>query len=220
VVVRTETAEQRFSIYRGLVARNRLVTILRIATPLLGLLAFAGFMLPIFLSALIGGFSIGNVSISGDAITFARPSYSGMLGDGSVYAVSADAATGSVGNPNVIALKNAQMKVTRKDGSVMAATAAAGDFDMITQTMTVKGSAEITDSAGNSGTLSGLVVKLDDQKLVANGPSHIVTQGGMTIDSQHVVYDGKTLLWDFGRATVVLPQTPGNDEADQPAGTP
>ena len=51
---RAETSEQRLSIYRGLVARNRLISLLRLALPVAGLAAFGWFAVHILLASLGG----------------------------------------------------------------------------------------------------------------------------------------------------------------------
>ena len=89
---RAETSEQRLSIYRGLVARNRLISLLRLALPVAGLAAFGWFAVHILLASLGGAFSIGSISFSGGSVIVDTPSYSGIMANGNVYKVSAEAA--------------------------------------------------------------------------------------------------------------------------------
>ena len=59
MTARAETTEQRSAAYRGLVGRNRAVSVLRLVVPALGLLAFGYFAIHIFLASFVGQFNIG-----------------------------------------------------------------------------------------------------------------------------------------------------------------
>jgi lipopolysaccharide export system protein LptC len=206
---RAETSEQRLSVYRGLVARNRVVALLRVALPVLGLAAFGYFAIHILIAGL-NGFSIGKIRFSGGSVIVDAPSYSGIMANGNVYKVGAQAADASVTNLDVINLKNATLLLKKPSGSTMRATAAAGAFNTITQVMRVPGGAVISDSAGDRGTLDNLVVNLPRQTLKALGRVRITMADGTTIDGIGLDYDAKTSVWTFGHSTVTLPGTPGN----------
>ena len=204
---RAETAEQRQSIYRGLVARNRLVNLLRLALPVLGIAAFGYFALHILLASL-NGFSIGKIRFSGTTVIVDTPSYSGIMTNGNRYKVSAEAADSAVTDLDVINLRNAQLYLEKPSGSVMTATAAAGAFDTQSQVMRVPDAAVIHDSAGDSGTLDDIAVDLPAQTLKALGKVDITMADGTRIQGVGLDYDAKTSVWTFGRSTVTLLQTP------------
>jgi hypothetical protein len=99
----------------------------------------------------------------------------------------------------------------------MTATAHEGDFETLSQVMTVSGTTDISDSDGNTGTLADVTVNLPRQRLSAAGRAAIKLAGGMTIDADGLDYDAKNSVWTFGRATVTLPQTPdAQDATDAP----
>jgi hypothetical protein len=214
---RAETAEQRLATYRGLVFRNRLINVLRIALPVLGLIAFGYFAIHILLASL-NGFTIGKIHFSGATVIVDTPSYSGVMQDGNLYKVSAEAADSAVTNLEVINLKNAELTLKKPSGSALTATAAAGAFDTEDQVLSVPGSAVVHNSAGDTGTLNDVVFNLPDQTLKALGPISIIMADGTKIEAAGLDYDAKTSVWTFGRSTVTLPRTPGS--ASGPATPP
>jgi lipopolysaccharide export system protein LptC len=213
---RAETAARRAAIYARLKGRNQTIGVLRIGLPILGIAVFAVFAAQIFLANLSKQFGIGQVSLSGDTVTIDTPSYSGTMDNGTVYKVSAASARTSVTDLNVINMQDAILLLTKPDGSQMTARAAAGSFETLTQVMTVPGTAIISDSDGNAGTLDKVTVSLPGQTLVAEGPVWITMGSGMTIKAEGLDYTAKDALWKFrGRSTVTLPQTPGDDDDSQ-----
>jgi hypothetical protein len=205
---RAETAEQRLATYRGLIARNRLVSLLRLALPLLGLAVFGYFALHILLASL-NGFSIGRIRFTGATVVVDTPSYSGIMKNGNLYKVSADAADSAITDLDVINLKNARLYLKKPSGSTMTASATAGAFNTLTQIMHVPDAAAIRDSAGDSGTLRDVTVNLPDQTLSARGKVDITMADGTRIESSGLDYDARASVWTFGRSTVTLLQTPG-----------
>jgi hypothetical protein len=144
------------------------------------------------------------------------PSYSGIMANGNVYKIGAEAADTSINNLDVINLRNATLLLTKPSGSTMTASAAAGAFDTITQVMNVTGEAMISDTAGDRGRLDGVVVNVPRQTLTAKGAVDIGMADGTTIKGVGLEYDARTSIWTFGRSTVTLPQTPGNTDSKEP----
>ena len=94
-------ATQRLAIYRGLQARNRVVSILRIGIPALGIVALSALMLQIYVSSRTSRFGIGQIAVSSESITVETPEYSGLLDDGTAYRVSATSAQAAVARRRV-----------------------------------------------------------------------------------------------------------------------
>jgi len=205
MTLRAETAEQRFAIYSRLRTRNRLVSILRVALPVAGALVFLVFVAQLLLASLANNFGIGKISFTGSSVVVDTPSYSGVMANGDIYKVSAEGAQAAVANLNVIELKNAALQLTKPDGMQMSAHAGTGLFESLRQVVRVPGTAEVSDSRGNSGTLSNVVADLAHQTLKATGPVSISLSSGMSVQSDGLNYDSKANRWDFGHATVTLP---------------
>jgi len=214
--LRAETAEQRHAIYTRLGTRNRLVSILRVALPVAGALVFLAFVAQLLLASLANNFGIGKISFTGSSVVVDTPSYSGVMANGDMYKVSAQGAEAAVANLNVIELTNAALQLTKPDGMQMSAHAGKGLFESLRQIVRVPGAAEVSDSRGNSGTLSDVTADLAHQTLKATGRVSMSLSNGMSIQSQSLDYDSKANRWDFGHATVTLPL----NAADGSGGSP
>ena len=217
-------AGQRAALYAGLHARNRVISILRIGLPALGTIAFLALVVQILLASLASQFGLGQIHFDGNTVAVDTPSYSGVMANGDVYKLSAADAATAVTNLNVIDLTNGAMVLTRPDGSTMTARAAASAFDTITQMLTVPGLANVSDSRGNAGTLQQVAVNMATQHLTATGPVFLRLKDGTTVQSNGLDYSAaRTSLWNFGRATVVVPDPntdPDDDAAADPAAAP
>lgn len=203
-----DTAEQRLAVYERLVLRNRLIAVLRIGLPLLGLLVVAIFFLQIFLASLLDSFGIGRVSFAGDTVVVDTPSYSGVMANGDLYTLSAEGASTAVTALDLIDIRNGSLTLKRTDGEVMMARAPQASFATSRQELTIPGTATVADSAGDSGTLQDVVINVPEQTLKASGPVHLISQDGSTIAAAGLSYDARTGIWDFGRATLTVPDLP------------
>jgi hypothetical protein len=202
---RAETAEKRLALHAALDQRNRIVSILRIALPALGALVVAAFFLQILLASLATSFGIGRVSFSGDTVVVDTPSYSGVMADGDLYKLSAEGAATAITNLNLINIRNATLLVTKPDGRQMTARAAASSFETLSQMMTVPGTAEVSDSLGNSGTLQQVVVDVPHQTLQAAGSVFLKLADGTTVEASALDYSARTGIWTFDKATLTVP---------------
>ena len=202
---RAEGFDRRLAVYAALATRNRIIAVLRIGLPLLGALVLGIFILQILLASLGNNFGIGKVSFNGDAVTVDTPSYSGVMADGDIYKVSAQLAQTAVTSLNVIQLTDAGLTLTKPDGTTMTAHATTGSFETLGQIVTVPGTAEVSDSKGNAGTLQKVEVDLPRQILKATGPVKLSFADGATVESSGLTYDAKADRWDFGRATLTVP---------------
>jgi len=213
-----DTVAQRSALYQRLVLRNRLISVLRIGLPLLGLLVVAIFFLQIFVASLLDSFGIGKVSFAGDTVVVDTPSYSGVMANGDLYTLSAEGASTAVTSLDVIDIKNGSLTLKRANGEVMMARAGTAKFATGRQELTIAGTATVADSGGDSGTLQDVLISVPAQTLKANGPVHLISQDGSTIAANGLTYDAKTGIWDFGRATLTVPDVPApSGDADDSA---
>ena len=206
--------ERRLARRQALHARNRIVSILRIGLPALGILVVASFFFQILLASLASSFRIGNVRFAGDTVAVDTPSYSGVTADGDIYKLSAQAAATAITNLNLINITNGELQLTKPDGQQMRARARASTFDSIAQTMTVPGVADVSNSSGDSGTLRQVVVDLPRQTLKATGPVALQFKDGTTLEASGLDYNARTRIWSFGKATLEVPD-PNDDESEE-----
>lgn len=80
-------AAQRQAIYRRLEARNRIVAILRVGVPALGVLVLVSLLGQIYVSSLTSRFGVGRIEVTRDSVSIETPEYSGVLDNGTTYRV-------------------------------------------------------------------------------------------------------------------------------------
>ncbi|MBD8066390.1 hypothetical protein IC608_13015 [Devosia sp. PTR5] len=210
-------AADRASVYRRLQRRNRTVSVLRLAVPALGFVVLLALSAQIYLSSLGSRFGIDHLTVTPVSIDVDAPEYTGLLEDGSSYRVSAAVARAATSQTEIIDLSEASLSVTNVDGVEMTADAPRARLDTVNQTVQVPGTAQIGDSTGTEGTLTDSVFDWSSQVLTTEGPVAIDYADGAAVRAEGLVYDAKTAIWTFNRATVTLPDTP---KAEGPVGDP
>ncbi len=209
MTARADTAEQRARIFAGLTARNRLVAILRIGVPALGVLVFLILAAQIFLASLERQFGIGSIAVNGTTVSVDTPTYAGALADGTTYKVSATGAEADLTAMDVIKLKNASILLVKPNGVTMTAKAESAALQTTDQLIEIPTQASVADSTGTTGLLSGSVFNWPHQTLTTSGRVHFDLSNGTALDADKMTYDAKARLWGFSGVTLVLPATPG-----------
>lgn len=204
-------------VHRRLARRNGIVRVLRLAVPVVGALVLVALLAQIIISSLGSRFSVGNISISPEAVTIEAPDYAGILQDGSAYRVSASSARAATTQTDLIDLSEAKLVIDRIDGVQLSADAAMARLDTTNQTTSVAGVADIADSTGTTGTLTNSVFDFRAQVLTTEGAVSIDYADGTTVRAGGLVYDAARQIWTFTRSVVTLPSTPG---ADDPVAAP
>jgi lipopolysaccharide export system protein LptC len=207
-------AAHRLAVYRSLEARNRIVAILRIGVPVLGVVALSALLLQIYVSSQTTRFGISQVVVSPDSVSVETPEYSGVLDDGTAYRVSATSARASVDATDRIGLSDAALTMAKPDGVTILVETPAAVLDTTDQLVEIAGEAQVSNSLGTSGVLRNTVFDYQAQRLLGNGPVDVEYADGTRLKAEGLAYDAAALVWTFTRATVTLPDTPG---ANQPA---
>lgn len=202
-------AAQRLVIYKGLQARNRIVAILRIGIPALGLIALLALLGQIYISSLTSRFGIGHIEVTRESVSVDTPRYTGTLDDGTTYTVTATEARAPTTATNRIALSRATLETRRLDGETSNVEAENATLDTALQVVEIVDEADIFNSAGTTGTIVNSVFDYAAQFLRGEGPVTIDHADGTKIIAEGVTYDAENLVWTFTRATVTLPDTPG-----------
>jgi lipopolysaccharide export system protein LptC len=205
---------QRLAIYRRLEARNRIVSILRIGVPALGVLALISLVGQIYFSSLGSRFGVGRIAVTPDSIMVEAPEYTGLLDDGTAYRISASAAQAAAEAVDQIGLSDATLVMTRPDDVIMTVEAAAAVLDTTRQLVLVAEEADIGNSLGTTGVISDSVFDYAAQFLVGNGAVTIDYADGAHLVAEGMTYDATSLVWTFTRATVTLPDTPGPEKTE------
>lgn len=202
-------ADQRRATYQRLMARNRLVAILRVGVPALGVVALVSLLGQIYISSLTSRFGIGQITVSRDSVTVESPQYAGLLEDGSAYRISANDARAATEATDRIGLTDVALNLVRPDGVVMDVSAVAAVLDTTRQRVEIDNRAHISNSLGTSGVIDNSIFDYASQRLRGEGPVTIDYADGTHLVAEGITYDAVNLVWTFTRATVTLPQTPG-----------
>jgi len=202
----------RRAIYDALNRRNRLVGLLRIVVPGIGLLVLAVLGIQMAIASLGRDFQIGSISIERDRLRIETPSYAGRMDDGGSYEVSAAAAEASLSALNLIDLENALVVVNRPNGVQAAATAAAAQIETELQQVNVPGVTELSETTGITGQLTGMLFDFAAQTVSASGPVTLTFAGGQTLDAAGMTFETATGRWTFSKVTLVVPDLPGGPE--------
>lgn len=204
-------AAQRQAIYRRLEARNRIVAILRVGVPALGVLVLVSLLGQIYVSSLTSRFGVGRIEVTRDSVSIETPEYSGVLDNGTTYRVWAEQAQASIDATDQIALTQGILSMVRTNGVETRINARHAMLDTGAETVTIVGLAEIAESTGTTGTIIDSVFDYATQTLVGRGAVHIDYADGSTLEGVGMTYDATQAVWTFSNANVTLPSTPGSD---------
>ncbi|RYE10808.1 MAG: hypothetical protein EOP22_02710 [Hyphomicrobiales bacterium] len=211
-IARTDSFDQRAAILGSLIVRNRVVAVLRIVVPLLGLAAFAALAGQIYLSNLMRQYGVAGISVDRGNLVVEAPRYSGTGTDGSRYQLTAAEARTPIGQPEDIAMSEATLEYEKADGGTFFVIADEATMNTASQIALVPGIANVTGDDGLEGTLSALTADMASEIIRADGPVDIALGDGTTITGSTMLHDGKTNRWTFTNATVTMQQLPEAEE--------
>lgn len=203
------TDDRRSRLYDALVRRNRLVSILRLAVPALGLVVLAVLLVQIVIDNLSEQFGFSNLHIDREHLVVDTPHLSSTAADGTLYAASAVSAKVSTSKVDVVELTDAEITMTPPDGKLnYTALAPAAQLQLGDQKVLVAGPMQISSTDGMQGTLNDVIADVLNSRMIGNGPVHIRFGDGSVLDADAMTYDGDADLFTFRRATVLLENLP------------
>jgi hypothetical protein len=205
--------DRRAEIFGRLVMRNRVVSVLRIAVPLVGVAAFLVLIGQIYIANIARQYGISGIRIDRGNVVVETPQYSGMSSEGTRYLVTAREARTPLGKSEEIEMSDATLQYTVTGEGAYFVSAIAASMNTATQIVTIPGIANITGEDGLEGTLRAVRSDMESDLTTADGAVAIKLSDGTTIDAANMVHDGKAGLWTFANATVIVPDLP---EAEEP----
>ena len=201
--------------YRALEQRNRIVGVLRLLVPVMGLLILASLLIQMLVASLGNEFTIGRVSIERNKLTVETPSYQGLLADGGSYDVTARSAESMIDKPTNMTLKGARLVITRSAGTEVIAEAAEAELETELQQVSAPGVTRVTDSAGLTAEIVGLHVDILAQR-ATGGKTRIAYKTGETLEAEAMTYDARSAQWGFTGAVLTAPDLPPPQPKDEP----
>ena len=202
-------AATRLKTYQRLTARNRIVAILRIGVPAIGVVVLVGLLGQIYLSSLTARFGIGQITVTREAVNVDAPEYAGVLDDGSRYHVAATSALAKLEATDLIALADATVSIIRTNGVSTNAKTDMAELDTTRELVNIPGRADVTESTGTVAVLNDSVFDWKAQILTTKGAVTVDYADGTHLEAKGLVYSAKSLTWTFSGANVTLPNTPG-----------
>lgn len=208
VTALTETAAQRHRIYRGFARRNRLVGLLRLLVPGVGVVIFVVLAGQVAIANLAETFSIGRITLQDDKMVVETPSYSGVTSDGSVYKVTGLSAEVGIDAFDAITLNGATLVIDNANGTQTTAKAARAELQTTEETVKVADTTTFETTDGISGALDGMDLDFAGPKVTTTGPVAFDFAGGERLEAGTMTYNGETGSWSFTGVTLSLPDTP------------
>lgn len=204
----TGTAAQRRDIYNGFARRNRIVGLLRVLVPGIGVVVFALLAGSVVIANLAENFSIGRISLESDRMVVETPSYSGVTGNGSIFTVTALSAEAGLSATGAITLNGAVLVIEDGAGVETTARAARAELETSAQTVAVAGLTTFSNSTGMTGSMHGMDIDFPTQVVTARDAVDFEFPGGQRLIAETMRYDGASGLWNFTGVTLTLPGTP------------
>ncbi|WP_150496100.1 LPS export ABC transporter periplasmic protein LptC [Roseibium aquae] len=156
---------------------SRLVRVLRILLPGLGLLVLAGMIGLVVLFNVLGSFGATNISLTADGLVMDKPELSGHDGDRS-YHVSAQRAIQRLTDPRIIDLEIIRANIVLSPDESAAITALKGTYNNAAETLRLYDGIQLEWSQGFTVDLSDVEVDLKSGALRTDNPISIRSEQG------------------------------------------
>ncbi|HVY52410.1 MAG TPA: hypothetical protein VHA07_12725 [Devosia sp.] len=207
-VARTQTFDQRIAILGRLSARNRVVSVLRLAVPAAGVAAFLLLAVQLWLGNIAQQYGVSGIRIDRGNLVVETPQYSEMGTDGTRYLVVARDARTPLLSPGVIEMTEPRLSMMRPGRSPLHATGASATVSTDEHAASVPGVVAVTSDDGLFGTLHDVHADMRRQLTTAKGPIDLTFPDGSHLTADAMQVDGSTQLWTFSNATLVVPDLP------------
>ena len=106
---------------------------------------------------------------------------------------------------------DATLELVQPSGNSYFAKAGTATMNSTAQTAFAPGVVRVSGTDGLEGTLTDVAVDSGNDLVTSNGQVNLLLPDGTTIDAATMVRDGKSMLWTFTRATVIVPGLPSAD---------
>lgn len=192
----------RAGLHRRLMRRNRIVGVLRLVVPLIGIVVLGFLIAQIVIANAIEDFGVTGIHIERDRLLIDTPEYEGVTENGTRYRVVAETASALLSRADVIELGNATLALTRPDGVSFTATADRAFYDLISQTVDVPLSADVVDSRETEARLYNAFVDWADQTIRARDGADITFADGTNLTADTLIMYGADNRWDMTGVTL------------------
>lgn len=209
------SASARTAAYRGFLAHNRRVSVLRWAVPVAGAVVLAVPMVQLLFSMLADVIPIEGIRLDNDTLVIDGPTFEGRTATGTNYAMVSDRAETRVGNLDTIDLFG--LRIDLEDGADYSAEIgfSTATWTMSTEHLVSNEDVAITDSTGMSGILAGVDVDWPNQMIASDGPVRIAFDTGAELVADTMIHDMDAQWWAFtGVSLDMIPRDDAGTERD------
>lgn len=214
-----DAASDRARSFRQARRHTFMVRTLRLAFPLIGLLALSTYALGIRLSLSIKGgkFDPGKIEISTENLTMSSPKYEGFNADGSKYVVSARTATQSISQKGPIGLTDIDSKMFQSNGTTVTMTAPRGSFDNAKNELELFDDIKVRSTDGMRADLTQATVYTKANRIVSTQPVAIdMPAGQVRANEMDLRHGAKQVLFSNGVITRLKPEARKTPETVKP----
>ena len=187
----------RAGLHKRLMRRNRIVGVLRLVVPLIGLVVLGYLIAQIVIANAVEDLGATGIHIERDRLLIDTPEYVGVTKNGTHYRVVAETASALLSRADVIELGNATLALTRPDGVSFTATADRAFYDLVSQTVDVPVSADVVDSRDTKARLYNVFVDWANQTITARDGADITFADGTNLTADTLIMYGKDNSWDM-----------------------
>lgn len=199
----------RADVYARLTRRNRVVSMLRIAVPVVGLAAGAAVGVGIAIDAVLNQFGLARIHIDRNNLVVDTPELSSTMADGTVISLASASARLAPNNSDKVGLTDARFTATLPTGQSFTALAPAANLTVSTQTVFVPGRTDLSTNEGATGTADRLTVDALGLTAKAENGVDLTFANGNRLEAADMVYDHQAQQWTFHKVRVWLVSTPG-----------
>jgi len=201
----TDFSTRQTDVFNALIWRNRIIGILRLAVPGIGLI-FAGYLIfQIILSSIATAYGISGLKIERDQVIIEQPRYGGVMRDGTAYQILADVARVRISDPDIIDLAGANITIEQQDGYQIIADASGALLNIGNQNVVIPGLLQTLDTQNVRGQLNDVIIDWTTQTLTSKGAVRLEFDDGSVIRAQSLIYNAASGEWDFSGVIYNVP---------------
>lgn len=205
---RADTYDQRAEILGGIAWRNRVVAVLRLTVPALGVAAFLLLTGQIYLANMARQYGVAGITIDRGTLVVEAPQYAGTGSNGSRYLATAREARTPLGGGDTFDMNDATFDLIQSDGTVYNALSRTAKMNTRSEIIEAPGLVDVSGTDGLVGTLNDVRVDGRAETVLSQGPVDLLLADGTIIRGATMLRDGKAQTYTFTNATVIVPDLP------------
>jgi lipopolysaccharide export system protein LptC len=198
----------RAQLFRQLQRRHRMVRLLRVAVPLVGVLVLAALVLQIYLGALTGGVAISGARIDRSRLIVDRPTINGTLSGVGRYELVAQTASAPITDARFVDLDSIDATMSFDSGARAVGHADSGVLDFPRRQIRTSHAISLTSSDGISARIEGGAIDMVEQTLSTVAGARFEFPGGSSLTARTMTYNATRGTWRFEKVVISIVPPP------------